>query len=469
MAEPRLVARHREREQIEAALARATRGEPCGLVIEGPAGMGKSTLLGWTRERALELGFVLVGARAEELEQGRAFGPLIAAVRRAVSPPRPPLVDDALDSLVGGGEFAAVDALGDWLESIAAKAPTLLWIDDLQWADIWTARAVAVLARRLSTSYLVLVAALRPTPRSDEVAAAVRRLTETGNHLRVGPLSEAEVAEVVEALAGRPPGPALMNYLSRAGGSPFYVTEIHRALQQDGALVNSGRVVEASGQDVPPSLLVTTMHRLLGHRPTELEVLRAAAVIGGRASIADLALATDEPLDAVVEAVADLRSAGLLIDDDEGAFRLSHDLVREAIYQDLGAGVRGTLHRRVGMSLADQGRVAEAAVHLLIGAAPGDQAASEVLVTAAQSASVPIPDRFKFVETALRLWPGHPRSVELRHWAARLPLYADQPALATPRLRALLAETDDAGDRLHLVEALAVVALVTGDVKEGAR
>src|SRR5438067_6512716 len=181
-----LLEREHEVERVRAAVRAVGQRAGAVVVIEGAAGMGKSRLLEVARLRALELGLRVLSARATELEQAFPFG----VIRQLFE--RPLLEADAgeRDRWLAGAAALAADvltgaatsaptapqpgpAVGDsgyawqhglyWLASnLAADSPLALVVDDLQWCDAPSVRALAFIARRLDGQPLGLILATRP-------------------------------------------------------------------------------------------------------------------------------------------------------------------------------------------------------------------------------------------------------------------------------------------------------------------
>src|SRR5687768_8215310 len=119
-------------------------------VIEGVAGIGKTTLLNAVVAAGRSQGFTVLGARAEELEQERNFGGV------AEARPSPGLEEDRelgaelLEAAAGvDSPFRSVGRVVEAVEARALEGPVLLWVDDLQWADEWSARTIGIVRRRL--------------------------------------------------------------------------------------------------------------------------------------------------------------------------------------------------------------------------------------------------------------------------------------------------------------------------------
>lgn len=171
-----IVGRERELALLRAFLDDASEG-PAQLVLEGEAGIGKTVLWQAGVEEAGRRGFRVLAARPAEAEQGFAhaglgdlFEPWRAEVLPALPAPRRRALEVAL--LLGEPAGAAeVDpralgvAVADSLQVLAGEAPVLVAIDDVQWLDASSARALAFALRRLPGSVAVLLARRRAEAR----------------------------------------------------------------------------------------------------------------------------------------------------------------------------------------------------------------------------------------------------------------------------------------------------------------
>ncbi|HEY6886762.1 MAG TPA: AAA family ATPase, partial [Solirubrobacter sp.] len=190
-----LLERDAEIAEIDAALARLHAGEGGVLAFEGPAGIGKTRLLGVLRDRAIEAGAEVLDARAGVLEREFGFG-VVRQLFEAVAATEPP--PTGARSVFGEGTapdglFAVLSALFNYVATLASRRPLVLCIDDLQWSDTASLRFVAYLARRIGQLPVLVGTTIRTgEPDSDElllgelgqdpatVAVHPRPLTEDG-------------------------------------------------------------------------------------------------------------------------------------------------------------------------------------------------------------------------------------------------------------------------------------------------
>ena len=424
----RFVGRSAELDALRVVLDGAAKGQARIGLVEGEPGIGKSRLLAESLRFARERGFrVLVGA-CDELERDRPLRALseafevergtadagrgeLAGVLRVGAVPSEPVGSSPVPSDEG---WLIVEAVLDVLEELASTGPVVLAVEDLQWADPLTLRAVHSIARYLTRLPLALFATVRPGSHGADVDRAVADLLARGaEHVLVGPLPSDEAADLAGEVAGHPPGPLLLQQVAGAGGNPLFVIELVRALDEDGALeVLRGRA-EARRASLPPTLRLTILRRLSRLPEDVVNVLRMASILGATFSVTELALVSGRTAAELLPALAAAGEAGLLGESgDRLGFR--HDLVRDAIYHDLPLAVRKGLHREAAAVLDGAGAPVErVATHFALGAEAGDTEAVAWLRRAAHTVTQRAP------ATAVRLLERRPRDHRSECPAAR--------------------------------------------------
>ena len=445
-------------------LGRAARGLGGVIFVEGEAGIGKTSVLQEALSRAGAMGFRCHSGAAAELERHRPFG----AIAQALGVPRLPDV-----------EFRIVDALIDHVAQEAAGGPVAIGLDDLQWADPSSLLALNQLGRLAAELPVVVVGTLRPLPRSNDleaVLAALRSGAGRAVDLPLGQLSPDDMATLVGRLLGAEPGPGLLHQLARAGGNPFFATELATSLARDGAIAfarDGDRVradVTPAGSEalMPSSLTAAILHRLAYLSPEVLEDLQVASILGSRFSVADLATAVGQPAASLTALVTATTRAGLLGEaGPELAFR--HDLIREALYDSMSPALRSWWHLAVASVLEGAGRSrAEVAEHVVRGAFPSDPEAAEWLRVAARQAAAQSPQvAAELLTRALELAPeSDPHRAAARTDLAEYALWSERPADAETLSRALLAEGEAAPLDPDL-RARAQACLIEATIRQG--
>lgn len=397
-----LLEREREVASLDALVSGIAKpGARIGL-IEGPAGIGKTSLLAEAKRLAESDGLRILSARGSGLEREFPYGvvrqlfePLLvdaktrkAALAGAAAPAAP--VFEALGEEPTGSADPGFSSLHGlyWLTlNLAGDDPLVLTVDDLHWCDRPSLRFLAYLGRRLEDTPLVIAGTLRP----NEPGADMGLLAELANDplaavVRPGPLSRDGVAELIAARLGGEAEEAFATSCHTAtGGNPLLLSELLKALASEGVEpvgANAGVV-----RDIGPRAASRAVLLRLARLPKDVaKVARAIAVLGEGAelwAVAGLA-GLEEP--AAAEATGTLARAEIL--RPHGALGFVHPLVRDAVYLELTPGQRELEHARAAELLHEAGAPAEQiAAHLLHTPRSGEEWAREVLTRAARSAS----------------------------------------------------------------------------------
>lgn len=374
-----------ERQAELAALDRALSAGGRLVVIEAPAGAGKSALLTRTRAQAHAAGMRVLSARGSDLERAlpfgvavQLFGPRLAALdaderARLLAGAAAPVA-----ALFGAGGVATTAGDDDlvllqglhWLsESVArtpAPAPLLIAVDDAHWADAPTLRLLAFLAARLSELPATLVIALRPDePHADgaDVLERLRLHAGSAGTLRPGPLSDAAVAQLVRATFPDAAVPFAQACARATRGNPFLVRELVTSLRDDGVRPTAEQA-ETVERLVPDTVLRSVLVRL-GRLHADAHALAGAvAVLGDGAALVHAASLAELDAAAAADAADALAAAHLLAPGEP--LRFTHPLIATAVHADLAPFARARAHRAAATLLAGAGTPAEVpAAHLL--------------------------------------------------------------------------------------------------------
>ncbi len=449
-------------------------GQAAVLLVEGEAGIGKSRLVQSLIGEAYAAGAVVFRGEAHPFERAHPFGVVADALdlRRRSSDPRRAMIGGLLageaERPAAGGaadlRYQIVEEILDLLEDSCAKGPVVLVLEDVHWADDSTVLAFRSVVRRLAHVPLLLVASLRPAPRSAELDQLLNDVVDDGARvIRLGAFAPDEVRALARAELGVAPGPELMAVLAKAGGNPLWVVEILRSLSDEGLLRPGGGAAGVVFSQLPGSFREVVIRRLRYLPEATLGLLRVAAVLGDTVSVADVAaVARREPGEVVAELGEAFRAR--LLGEAGGDFVFRHQLVHDAIYQEIPAPARRVMHRDAAGALASAGVGAQqVADHLVRGAARGDLQAVEWLRRAAREAVSGSPAVcVELLRRAEALLPGsHPDadlvSVELVEALLRAGKTADGAARAEAVLARRHRPEADVPLRLSVISALSIL------------
>jgi predicted ATPase len=277
-----IVGRDEELRSLSAFLDRTTEG-PATLVLEGEAGIGKSTLWLAGVESARERGFRVLSSRPAEAEQGLAhsgLGDLFEEVLELVVPelsaPRRRALEVAL--LVEDAAGRSVDprtlgvAVRNAVEVLAAGGPLVLAVDDVQWLDPSSASALAFAVRRLGNEPVLLLLARRVNERAETSELERATDAERVERLPIGPLSLGAIHGLLRSRLDRSFGRSrLLQVYETSGGNPFFALELARALEQLPRPLAAGEPLP-----IPAQLDALLARRLADLPPRTVEVLRLA-------------------------------------------------------------------------------------------------------------------------------------------------------------------------------------------------
>lgn len=380
---PMLHGRETEREVLGECLAETANGRGGVLLVTGPPGIGKSRIVEEAGRVARRLGVRALSGRAHEGRQTVPFAPLLDALISddEVVPPASVPVSGAPDQA-----FWFTNDLQDTLERATVGGPIAVLLDDLQWADPPTLRAVRAVSRELAGSPVAWVLATRSDEAGPALSATVAGLERDGaRRLDVGPLAPEAIEAAVRDVLGAEPDEALLALASRSEGNPFVLVELLLGLRDEDRLrVRDGRAT-AIGDQVPGRLTQSMHERLARLAPDARQVLRSAAALGQECTPDQLATMLGLRPFQLAEALDATLRADLLVHSDE-RLTFRHDLLREAVLDTLPKTMRRALQREAATVLLDGGASPIAVAQQLVACAEhGDRAASATLRAAARA------------------------------------------------------------------------------------
>ena len=378
-----LVGRDSEMTLLTGLIKQVARGRGSAVLIEGEPGIGKSALVRSAVAGAPEAGCEVFWGAGDELGQALPLLPFLDGlrVREPSANPRRNTIVQLLRGEVAADRGTDVPAvLAEQLLALVteqcAVRPTILVVDDLQWADQASITLWGRLARSAQQVPLLLVGMMRPAIQRDELLA-LRRVVDDDARLQLTGLTGVAVADLVADLAGGKPDGNLMRLADGAAGNPLYLTELVAALARSSGLsVTETGAAELTGGSAPSSLSAAIADRLGFVAGPVREVLRAAALLGTDFAVPDLAIVLGRGVADLVPAVDEACAVGVLAESGRGlGFR--HPLIRAALYDDMPAPVRAAWHRDAGRALAEAGAPPDRVARQMLRAVGGPGDATE--------------------------------------------------------------------------------------------
>ena len=339
------------------------------LLVSGEAGIGKTRLMEELRTKAVLEGFTCLLARPVELEQKIALNPIIDALESVDLRPHLLALGDPWRAVISSflpasridgppGEIPYVqdsslsrrllDAFWMLFDRLAQVGPTLLFLDDIHWADPTTIVLLQFMQRRWESGPLGVVAAARPelVRKGDPLSVLIQG--SDGSSVRtvhLGELDDSDARRLVDHVADR----ALDNTTGAhlcdlAANHPFYLTEVTKDFVA-GRLSLPERTLETI--PIPISLRQIFDVRIGNLSEGATRVAEVLAVRARSMRLVDVGRLTDLEVDDCVDRIEELQRSHF-VDVDHGNVSISHELFRSALYKHIGDARRPLLHGRVG-------------------------------------------------------------------------------------------------------------------------
>ena len=441
------VGRADEMARVAALLHRAQAGEGSLVMIIGEPGIGKTRMAEEVAELARREGTRVLAGRCYEGEWAPPYGPFVEAIEtyaRAVTPDElrgdlglgAPAITRLVPSLrnqlpdiaepiplqADEERFRLLDAVSQLLIAASERAPILLVLDDLHWADRDTIAMLRHVARAVPKHRMLVLGPYRDVEldRQHPLADALGALRREAPYERVvlKGLDVGGVKALLEAMAQHEADPALVRAISdETNGNPFFIREVLIHLVEDGKLFYEGgrwksRVTSVAELGIPEGVRQVITRRLSRLSEVANRFLSAAAAFDGacRFDVVTRAAGIDEAaaLDALDEALAAqlLRPTG-----EVDAYDFTHALIRHTLYAELNPSRQVRLHRRIAEATQERcpDRTADIAYHYHRSAAmSGAEAGVGPALAAADAAEAACAhdDVATFLRVALDLMPA---------------------------------------------------------------
>ncbi len=398
-----------------AALRALVGGGRLGLIY-GEPGIGKTRL---AEEFIRASGALPLIGGARELEHALPYQPVIEALRGLLARPDwpalqtglrvptvwlsetarllPELAPEAPAASPQADESRLWEGVSQLLHGVARLRPLILLLDDLHWADASTLGLLAYLVRQAPQT-ITFLATSRPVAPRTPPALLLQTLTREGRleRLDLERLASEEIAALARHLSPADPAPLAGWLTQTAEGNPYILAELVRYARARGLLRDDGTLDHsalARSPIVPQSVYSLIQSRLDRLSETARRVLDAAVAAGREFEFAVVALAAGLNETEALDALDELRAAGLVLPLDGLRYLFDHSLTMEVAYREVGEPRHRLMHRRVAEALEQRyrGRLEEVAgllaSHYSEGQAP-EQAARHAFQAGRQAAAL---------------------------------------------------------------------------------
>src|SRR5271166_785145 len=303
----------------------------------------------------------LVADDSAVLAQAVGIRSTLATLLPGLSGPETHKLDQESDKL------RQFNAMSEALRRYGASRPTVIVLDDVQWADSATLDLLLHLAAQVRAARLLVIATLRSEElkRSNPLRSMLAKLGRQAavQHLELAPLSDIDMHELVfhflERRSDLPPA-TVGAICVKAEGNPLFGEELTKTV------IESGRI--EPGDRLPTTLSEAVLDRFAALDAGDRELVTHAAVIGRRFQPEFLAAIAGRPLDQTIRALKRAIQLSLIAEvrGDETHLEFRHELTRQAVYHELLATEARLLHKRIASALEEsdaEGHVVELAYH----------------------------------------------------------------------------------------------------------
>lgn len=372
-----LVGRDGEMAELRTLVDQTAQGHGGLAIIRGEAGLGKTRLAQEAADLARSRGLRVFWGRCweavdtppywawiqllrqlvDDLDNQQLLlmlGPGAAEVARMV-PAVAARLESASDGAIGDeSRFALFDSIASFLKNASKRRGMMIVLEDLHAADEPSLLLLDFLSRQRGEYPLMILGTyddidVRRRPHHESLLSGIAR---EGCLIRLRPLDEASVKALYGSIAGEKPSDAMAAAVYRASeGNPLFVEEAVRMLT---AKEEIHRPDFSVGFRVPQGVHDIIRHRLAALPDEVAAILAIAAVIGRHFEVSLLQKVSGLDMDALMDLLDQAVHAQVIVESSAlGRYSFAHILIREALYEELTAGKRMRLHRRVGEVLEE--------------------------------------------------------------------------------------------------------------------
>ncbi len=464
---------------LATALDGAGRGVGTGVLIEAPAGLGKTRLLDEAAALADAQGVRVMRARASRSDRDYPFG----LVLRLLEPFLAHMPGDDREALFTGSAHLAKPLLSGaggeeegrdtahstvavlhglyWLVlNIAGNAPLVLCLDDVQWADDASLQFVPYLAERIEDSPILLLGAARPRRGGETSALTALRGTPALASIVLASLTKTGMTELVRRSRPHLDAETCAACVDVARGNPFYLREVLLAVDDDLA---PGLTPERIRELGTAALARAAVFRLLRLGPRAVALAEALGVLGEQSPLLLVGRLAGLPLPEAGVAADELAAEQLITAGAELEF--VHPLIGQSVYAEIPPARRALDHAEAAQLLHDSGGTVERVATQLMAAPVGtvDWATATLRLAAERAIGHGAPrSAVRYLSRAvIEAGEMSPARGDLLVALGRAQT-AVEPADAVASLRAAFAEQTDPAQRQEVARLLARALAFSG-------
>jgi tetratricopeptide (TPR) repeat protein/KaiC/GvpD/RAD55 family RecA-like ATPase len=382
LAEPVLVGRERELEELMRSSDSAFEGKGTTIFVSGEAGAGKTrfvneflssvkhkreitTLAGWCLSNAAVPYFPFIEAfnayfatRKSEEEEAKQTENEETEIKAWLMGPKKAenLSSQAWKDLT----FAAVTKA---LFSISAKKPTILFIDDLHWADSASLALLHYISRTIAAERVLVLATFRSEelgpnaeghPHPLVEALRLMRREDLFREIKLPNLSRTNIFAMAENMVG---GSLTSEFAAKLAeeshGNPLFIVESLRMLSEHGSLIEECGQWSLSVDElgIPAKIKDIILQRVGALKPNQRRVLDLASVIGEKFNVELLGAVLGQDSLGVLETLNSVVQSSSLVVCEGDFYRFDHEKSREALYEEISQPLRRGFHARIAKRL----------------------------------------------------------------------------------------------------------------------
>jgi predicted ATPase len=400
LAEPVLVGREHELEELQLLLDSAVEGKGNTVFVSGEAGSGKTRLTNEFLNRAKEKEIAVLSGwclsdlavpyfpfmqafntyfsakntqEESTLQQSRAHARVKdteqiedeeAEIKTWLMGPKQAGKSERLQNLTPQAwKELAVAAVTKALLSISTQKPITLFIDDLQWADSASLSLLHYISRFVSAARVLVLATFRSEELSPDAEGRPHPLLETlrlmrredlFTEIKLSNLNQTNVAALAEKMVGGSLHSELADKLAEEShGNPLFVVESLRMLTERGSLVqDQGRwrlSIDEIG--IPAKIKDIILRRVGALKPNQRRVLDLASVIGEKFNVELLGAVLGQDSLEVLETLNSVAQSSSLVVCEGDFYRFDHAKSRDALYEEISPPLKKGYHARIAEKL----------------------------------------------------------------------------------------------------------------------